>query len=348
MEPILISDQPSVLYGILDSTKGHHMMPSTDGYWELNMTNSTGSDALIRINWGRGPGSGVYASGPLVNVHFDYFKAGVFTTISASGVQSGYTDVAFPTGESCTSFRIRVYANTNERVTVDSVTIGVTGLTAGPTIPSKAYGHLVGLDYPELLQLDSTSDLRCTAMAVLVSYMGSELDNGGLIAQARLPRGFSLFEVSSTTDYVTAFAALTRENHDNALKHGAYCWWMPMEAQDKDFVHSARTRSFHDETTLWFSMVRDSPSQTVRVRATQIVEFLTSNPTYTIRPPGWDPDLPLVLRHLQTHLPAATENDLHDRLKAQVWRALNKVKGVLRDPSTYARAAEVLVPLLLG
>jgi hypothetical protein len=214
----------------------------------------------------------------------------------------------------------------------------------------NAYGHLQPHSYPELLDLDNTSDLRPIALSLLTSYMGSTLENGGLIASARVPRGFSVFTAASDTDYYTALASLTRSTFDGPLRTGSYVWWLPTEVQDKDFKHAEVNRRIYDETTLWVSTVRDDPTQTVRVRAVQVVEFLTSSPTYTVGISNFDPDLPLLLRFMMTRLPAATENDLHDKLKGFLKKGWKKLKSELRKPETWKQIAEVtemLLPVLM-
>ena len=95
-------------------------------------------------------------------------------------------------------------------------------------------------------------------------------------------------------------------------------------------------------------MIRDDPTQTVRIKAVQVVEFLTSSPTYTIAVSNWDQDLPKLLRFMMARLPAATENDLHDFLKSALGKGWKEVKKQASNPDNWMKAAEFALPLLLS
>jgi hypothetical protein len=215
-------------------------------------------------------------------------------------------------------------------------------------IPANAYGHLFGHDYDELLDLDNTSDIRCGALSLLATFMGSSLENGGLIAGARIPRGVRVWDLSTTTDFYTAMTRLTRDSKDFPLKKGCYTWWLPAESQDKDFTHASERRQIYDETTLWMTMVRDDPLQTVRIKAVQVVEFLTSLPTYSIATSISDVHLSDQLSLASAKLPAVTENDLHDWLKSTAGKAFKALNRELRSPAFWESLASKVIPLMTG
>jgi hypothetical protein len=217
---------------------------------------------------------------------------------------------------------------------------------ASASVPANCYGHLYANDYVELLSLDNTSDVRCAALSLLSTFMGSTLDNGGLICGARIPRGVRVWDLSDETSIYNALTRLTRDSSDFPLKQGCYTWWLPTEAQDKDFVHAATRRRVYDETSLWMTMVRDDPTQTVRIKAVQIVEFLTSLPTYTIATSMADPRLSDLLSAASAKLPAVTENDLHNWLRSKAGKAFKMFEKEMKDPKFWARAANTIMPLI--
>jgi len=188
-------------------------------------------------------------------------------------------------------------------------------------------------DFTRLANLDLTSMERPTALAGLLTYMGSNLLNGGLITAARLPMGESI-TLAPNGDFYSFIASLPTYNGDYALRDGCYCWWCPDDPQEFFMrPHSqARCDDMRVNSSLWYVAKRDSRDQVVRVRAHTHIEALTRSVQYSTEVHAPSPTWGMLLSMAKT-LPAVTENPFHKFL-ANIW---NKFKETLSNPAQIAK-----------
>ncbi len=177
-------------------------------------------------------------------------------------------------------------------------------------------------DVPDLTALDRTKSERTSALTGLVTYMGSTLQNGGVISYARLPRGLTPIRADNG-DFYNYLARQPFYSGNFPLKDGAYAWWCPDDEQELFFRPYLEPRSMWLDTTssLWFAMRRDDVSQDVRLDTVQAVEVLTRSVQYDSQAGPVDPNFPILLAAAKT-LPAGSENAVHTEFFKRVLRRL--------------------------
>jgi len=163
-----------------------------------------------------------------------------------------------------------------------------------------------------------TSDLkkvRISAMSLLVSYTGSMLNNGGVIASARLQPNLGEIE----TNLYAAVAKLPTDSYHGPLKDGAYTWWLPRDLEEIDFNRDAK--AFRPEwatsTKLICAGIFSEADSSVEVTVNMQVEFYSPLQIFPKRVfPLFDDSFGYLLRDMNL-LPAACCNPSH-------WELLKK------------------------
>jgi hypothetical protein len=184
-------------------------------------------------------------------------------------------------------------------------------------MPAYSSMHFTVDSWADLDALTATSAERVTALSCLLTYMGSSLQNGGVIAGARLATGITIQDAPDG-DIYSYLASLPTYSADFALKDGAYAWWAPDSVEEQFFTpYNQPPMNTRNNTSLWFAANRDDISQTLRARVVMGIETITRARTYNARIGPVNPNYALLLALAKT-LPAVTENPLHDML-GNVW-----------------------------
>lgn len=213
----------------------------------------------------------------------------------------------------------------------------IAGLAAAPgfrtcdvTFPAFNSTHFLVQDWDGLSTLSETSMERTTALSGLVTYMGSDLQNGGTISAARLATGISIAD-APRGDIFSYLAEVPVYGDDYPLKLGGYAWWAPDSCEENFFTPymSPQTQT-RNVTSLWFAANRDDRSQSIRLRAIQGLEVITRSVQYTSLSGDVNPNFPLLLALAKT-LPAVTENPMH-ALLSKMW---NNFQRVIEKRSTW-------------
>ncbi len=199
--------------------------------------------------------------------------------------------------------------------------------------------------------LDDVKNLRwyrVTGQAVLVTWTGSDLNNGGVIAAARVA-GTWAPQTDSVSDYYDVISDLPFDSYDGALKHGAHVHWMPESLNDFE-PHYLGRPPIAPLRKLVVAGRFDDSTQSCRVRVITIIEYFTDSPSYgamVFGPPWADFDAYLAI--LDGTVPAATSNDSHIRTKVKKglrdlrrW-VMTKAKEEATDPANYAKLAALFV-----
>jgi hypothetical protein len=189
-------------------------------------------------------------------------------------------------------------------------------------------------DTPDINQLADTESERTTALSGLCTYMGSHLQDGGVISGARLGMGLTPMNAPDG-DVYGYLAQLPLYNDDFALKVGCYSWWLPDSIQEYFYVPYRTPRSDFVGTTslLCFAMHRDDPTQGVRLRMQHCLEVITRSRLYASLPAPVNPTYDMLVGLIKT-LPAVTVNDKHPGILA---RALRAIKNVVASPANWLK-----------
>jgi hypothetical protein len=251
----------------------------------------------------------------------------VFTMQSGSG----YADFRGPGGAiNIGAMRFSV-SDPRENINDYTISLGNAFDADNPPIiqlPATSACHYILRDFDQLVGMQQTTNERPAALAGLVTWMGSTLENGGNIAAARLPMGMTPLKAPGG-DYYGYLSQLPIYASDFPLKDGAYAWWAPDSEQEYFFTEYLNTRSTDLELTscLAFAMRRDQPSQTVRFRADANFETQTRSVQYASAVGATNAQFPRALE-IAKMFPAVTINDDHISLLSKKWKeALGKLKN---------------------
>lgn len=209
--------------------------------------------------------------------------------------------------------------------------------------PPYSSMHFTVDDWSDLNELTATSAERVTALSCLLTYMGSSLQNGGVIAGARLATGITVQDAPDG-DIYSYLASLPFYSADYALKDGAYAWWAPDSEEEQFFTpYNQPPMNTRAKTSLWFAANRDDISQTLRARVVMGIETITRARTYNARIGPVNPNYSLLLALAKT-LPAVTENPLHNVL-GNMWGGF---KDLLGKRSTWDKIANFGLDSIFG
>lgn len=238
----------------------------------------------------------------------------------------------------CQFVRIALLANTpfdnSTFATFYNNTRAMTLPAGGTTFQAKSFDALVSMS--------ETFKARCTALSVLTTYQGSDLNNGGQISAARLPMGAGISD-AALGDVYDYLASLPAYAGDYALKEGAYTWWLPDSISEYDFKPYRET-TLYDCSSLVTAVSRKiaDDGETIRIRIAAHFETLTRSQQYHTEVTNYNPMLPEMIALAKT-LPAVTCNPEHVGFFTRMWR---KFKDAVSNPSNWIKAAEVGLPYL--
>lgn len=195
-------------------------------------------------------------------------------------------------------------------------------------------GAYIVEDAPGLGDLDLTDAERTTALTLLASYLGSDLQNGGAIAYARLPLGLTPIEAING-DIYGFLAQLPLYCGDYALRDGAFVWWCPDTLQEFFFQPYLYPRcQYLDQTSsIWIAMKRDDPSQEVRINANIGVEVTTRSFLYSSEVGPVNPSFSQVIA-IAKQITAGSHNPIH---KSLFKRIIAKAKRVILNKKNWVR-----------
>jgi hypothetical protein len=273
------------------------------------------------------------AGAPFVPVTFD-FKGTSSIVVPILGVGSISFAVSIATDQTDTSNWVFGISSVYDPITMPG--------HPNVRLPANSCTNFVVRDYDRIADLDLTSVERTTALSGLITYMGSNLKNGGLIAAARLPMGESIV-AAPNGDFFGHLAQLPTYVGDFPLRQGAYTWWLPDDPQEFFMRPHAAARSddMRTNSSLWFVAKRDERDQVLRLRAVMHLETLTRSVQYTSEVHYPNPLWPTLLAMAKT-LPAVTENNFHDWLS----KAWHKFTGFVKNPKTWSTVAKAVMPAL--
>lgn len=163
----------------------------------------------------------------------------------------------------------------------------------------------------ELSNVSAISGLlnwRFVAQDVLGTCQASEFQNGGKIAAARVGAAWG----GPSTNAYSDLAIVPYDRYDGPFKDGFHVHWLPNSILDLDPATALSSFETGGSTRLVFGGTCDTPTASMRVRVTSILEFYSLDPQYGYmpfsKPFGRTSD---VLYVLATQVPAATSNKSH-------------------------------------
>jgi hypothetical protein len=218
----------------------------------------------------------------------------------------------------------------------------------GVEFPARSATAFVLIDAPEMGDLAATDAERTTALTALVTYMGSDLENGGQISAARLAMAYSPLR-SIGGDVYGTLAAYPFYNDNFPLKDGIYVWWLPDSIQEYFYTPYRRARSdfLATNSVLQVACLRDNANQALRLEIIQNLEVLTRSRLYASKSGPINPAYSAVIGVVK-RVPAVTINQRH---KSILGKAFSAAKGWLTNPTNFRKLIKVggsILPRLFG
>jgi hypothetical protein len=209
-------------------------------------------------------------------------------------------------------------------VTLHSSVGATPGATAGLVFTARSATAFAVRSPPEINSLQETLMERQSALSGLITYVGSDLQNGGQIAGARLGMGLSPLAAPGG-DVFNYLASLPFYSDDFPLKNGVYAWWLPDSIQEHFYkpYRQPRVDLLETDSILHFAMTRDNPNQDVRLKSIHAVEVITRSRLYSSKPGPTNPSYELMISAAK-HVPAVTINSWHTGILGRAWGAIKK------------------------
>jgi hypothetical protein len=155
----------------------------------------------------------------------------------------------------------------------DSVSLSMSS-SLGATAPAINSFDLLS---HQTVDLGKISLVRVTALSLLATYTGPELEAGGQIAAARVRAGWQ-------PGAVTAYEGLTQlvdHSYNGKIKTGAYSWYLPYNLTELEFRHPCAR---FDATSLQIAGNFDDAAGSLTVTARMVVEFYTPLQLFAHKP----------------------------------------------------------------
>lgn len=194
---------------------------------------------------------------------------------------------------------------------------------------SGAGSHLLGNSISTMITLDTEFSkasidydrYRITAQDALITYMGSDFSNGGVIASARVPDTWS-----PSGNYYDAITQLPYDSYNGPLKVGTHIHWLPASVQELTPNGYGDVPGSSNKIIAYGRQDDLVNKQSVRLIVTTVIEFYSDVPIYGAMkfcPPPTN--LGLLIYWMGVNIPAATSNEDHfDKLKKFLPTALSK------------------------
>lgn len=193
------------------------------------------------------------------------------------------------------------------------------------------------------------------AQSLLCTYTGSDLNNGGLIATARVPGDTVLGEKSDQgasspqgNPYYNWVASLSNNRYDGPVKQGSYSFYLGQDEQDY-FYRRVEDSISQDAPYLVsaFSTTDTGGVNLLRIKVITWVQFTTNNNIYSLQPSPYMRDVSM-LHHVLSFVPSSYCNPLHkSAVKAHLKKIGQRIGQVVTNPDNWMSAAKIAAKLLL-
>lgn len=206
-------------------------------------------------------------------------------------------------------------------------------LTHMTTVDTEFSGNLIDYDR-----------YRVTAQDLLITYMGSDFANGGVIASARVPDTWSPSE-----NHYDAITQLPYDSYNGPLKVGTHVHWVPATLEELVPVPFGELPRFSNKLIAYGRQDNLVDKQSVRLMVTTIIEFYSDVPIYGAMkycPPPTN--LGLLIYWMGVNIPAATSNEDHfQKLKKFVTSAINKgIQYGIDNPDVIAKLLRTAIGMI--
>lgn len=193
---------------------------------------------------------------------------------------------------------------------------------------------------------DSADQAFVLSQSLLITAEMSDLNNGGVLAIARVPGAAVVGEGDDEVDFNTWYdwiASLPYNSYDGPVKKGGYSFYLPED--ETGFFYRPLDTYFRKELPYLvseFTASDTTEAAIVRIKVSTIVQFTTTSSVYDCRPSCHISEMAF-MHHILSLVQASYSNDGHkDGLKKALKQIGGKVIKLLKNPKTYTTVAQLL------
>lgn len=249
-------------------------------------------------------------------------------------------------------------------VTTEALHTGFVGnavmsfFTAGTSIGDASYVLSNESQHHDIYDLkDSDSLLEnaerffVSAQSMLITSEMSSLNDGGVIATARLPGGSVVGDktgdVTSSTWY-DWIASLPNNSYDGAVKNGAYSFYVGDDERSY-FYRDVNTLIGNElpQLVAEFTASDTTEASIVRIKIVTVVQFTTNASIFQSAPSPILPQLAQMHQLLSVIQSSYCNRSHKSDLKKNLRRAGKQLVKLLKNPRTYKTAAEIASAMMM-
>lgn len=187
-----------------------------------------------------------------------------------------------------------------------------------------------------------------SAQSLLITYQGSTLNDNGSLAIARVPGSTIIGDKQNQAEgWYDFIADLPQNNYDGPTKHGGYAFNM---GSSEEF-YFYRPVEFNAPSTQPFpylvsAFTADASAGVVRIRVVTVIQFQSNSNVYEQQISPYIGD-ERKIKYLLSVINASYANDGHEKAMSYLKSAGDAALKLLKNPKTWATAAEIGAMLLL-
>jgi len=205
--------------------------------------------------------------------------------------------------------------------------------------------------------IDTADKGFVSAQSLLLTYIGSDLQNGGSLAIARVPANTVLgsktdilsSNIPQSNPYYDWIASLSSNRYDGGIKDGGYTFYLGEDERDYFYRPVALNYGVsHPYIAAAFNSTDVGiQSGLIRIKVITHVQFTTSNNIYSL---DFSPHLmdSTMLQHICSMVHSSYCNPLHkEQIKEYLKKLGGRISRIITNPDNWLTAAKVASGLLL-
>lgn len=228
---------------------------------------------------------------------------------------------------------------------------------AGPFLSvllSNTYTHctVANLNGANLIS-GSSEEYTVIAQSMLCTHVGSTLQDGGVIATARVPADTAIGEKTEAGSDSAAggnphynwLASLANNRYEGKVKNGSYCFYVGDDEAAYFYRPVQQAIDSLPYLVAAFSTT-DTATSVVRIKIISHIQFKSNSNVYAQCASPYMRDVAMV-PHVLSVICAAYSNEDHKFSLKETLKSLGRKAGtVLKNPKTWTTAAEIAMMLL--
>lgn len=189
------------------------------------------------------------------------------------------------------------------------------------------------------------------AQSLLITSEMSSINDGGIIATARIPGGSHVGDKTgdlTSSSWYEWISSLPNNSYDGPVKDGAYSFYVGDD--ERSYFYQPVAKLVGNDLPYMvaeFTAADTTEASIVRIKVCTIVQFTTNSSIYQCGPSPMIPELARI-HQLLSVIQSSYSNDGHrPGLKRALKKASQGVVKMMKNPKTYKTAAEIASAMML-